>query len=94
MQNEKSNRLSDYDRLSEEEWSDAVQSHVINIDRVVGDAVRKAIREYVVTVFAGAWGKELTFVGEVIDNYRQHFSEKDLAEDLERHKLFGPTRTQ
>ena len=45
---------SDYEHLTEEEWAETVRRHVGQLDRVVTEAMRTAIRDYVVTVFAGA----------------------------------------
>ena len=79
---------SDYEHLSEEEWASTVERHVHQLDRVVTEAMRKAIRDYVVTVFAGAWGPDLKLVGDVLDAFRDHVANKDLARELDRRTLF------
>ena len=79
---------SDYEHLSEGEWSNTVQRHVDQLDRVVTEAMRKAIRDYVATVFAGAWGPDLKLVGDVLDTFHDHFADKDLARELDRRTLF------
>jgi hypothetical protein len=79
---------SDYEHLTEEEWADTIQRHVDQLDRVVTEAMRTAIRDYVVTVFAGAWGPDLKLVGDVLDTFRDHFADKNLARELDRRALF------
>ena len=79
---------SDYEHLTEEEWAGTVQRHVHQLDRVVTEAMRTAVRDYVVTVFAGAWGSDLKLVGDLLDGFRDHFSDKDLARELDRRTLF------
>jgi hypothetical protein len=80
---------SDYEHLSEAEWNNTVQRHMDQLDRVVTEAMRKAVRDYVVTVFAGAWGADLKLVGDVLDTFRDRFAEKGIARDLDRGTLFG-----
>ena len=83
---------SDYEHLTEEEWAETVRRHVGQLDRVVTEAMRTAIRDYVVTVFAGAWGPDLKLVGDVLDAFRDHDADKDLARELDRHALFDRER--
>ena len=83
---------SDYEHLSEREWNNTVQRHVDQLDRVVTEAMRRAIRDYVVTVFAGAWGADLKLVGDVLDSFRERFTEKDFIRELDRRSLFDRKR--
>ena len=73
---------SDYDKMTPEEWDRAIETHIKNLDRVVTQAIAKAVDEYVIRVFMGARGTELTFVGEVIKRYEEHIASNDLLVEL------------
>lgn len=58
--------------MSPEERRDLIDHHVNCIDKVVGDAMRKAITNYLSTVFIRLWGSDLEFVAELLDAYQKH----------------------
>ena len=82
--NNESERSTEYERMTKEEWSDAVESHVKHLSAKVQEAARRAVAEYLVTVFAGAEGKEFDFIGDIIERTKD---ELGFDPRLERNRM-------
>ena len=61
---------AEYENLSPEEREEAINHHVACLDKVVGDAMRKTITNYMSTVFIRLWGSDLQVVAEILDRYQ------------------------
>ena len=83
---------TEYSSMSPEERREIIDHHVKCIDKVVGDAMRKEITNYLNTVFIRLWGSDLEFVAQVLDAYQERVeNDKEFAHrHLDPRSFFSP----